>query len=526
MAKSVIEIEVNDAKFKAFAEAFNKFQASVSDVNKEIKNLGKSTNDTAEKGAKGFAKFRKELEGTYKAAKDTLSPFVKIASVTTQIATSVASTSFHLAKWAAFGAIGSGFGLGALAGSAVATRRTALGYGITPGGLRAARTAYGQFADSDELLSNIAATQFDPTKGAAYSVLGIRNQSQKSPIQLEAEVLRLMGDFWKRNKNNPAALELVSPLASPELGRRLAGLDPGEIEKQIKTQAALQIQYEKNDKGLRDFWQSLQEAGQKIETSLIGGLNRLGPALGKLATTIAGLISKFVESAQFDEVMGKLQNAIIRFVTYLTSDAFLADFEKFKNALRDLADIIFAVASMLKPLIAAPSKVAGGLGTFVKINPFTAPAYWGIKTAEYLGSPLSERNHNPGNLKVPGAKGAVFQQFASDEAGLAAMSRQLSLYYNRDKLDTIQSIISKYAPSSENDVAAYVNAVSKRMNVASGQHLNLNDPSVMSALISGMTKQENSRSNFTPQQIRVVIDNNTSANVHSSAAGLSTVNPQ
>jgi len=543
--KSVIEIDVNDAKFKAFADAFNKFQDAVGDVNKEMKNLGKGTTEVAEKGVKGFAKFRQELAAIQRSAKDTISPFVKIASVTTQIASSVAGATFNLAKWAAFGAVGTGFGLGALASAVVGTRREALGYGVSSGALRASRTAYGQFADADELLGNIASSQFDPTKASAYSVLGIRNQSKKSPVQLEGEILSVIGEFFKRNKQNPAALELVAPLANREQMQRMAGLDPGELKKAIENQSRLQAQYEKSDKGFRSFYQALQEAEQTIETSLIGGMDKLAPHLAKLSNTIAKIIQDFLDSPRFEQLMVKLGSQLERFIGYLTTPEFESDLGRLKTLVFDLADAMAAALSLIKPFV----KLVPHIGSSVaKSNPFTAALYFekkafdimtkpltgvhgfdmrgsfsGSSTADWLMRPMAERLHNPGNLKIPGHSGSRpedFQQFANDNAGLLAMKSQLGLYYNRDKLDTISSIVSKYAPRSENDTSAYIASVAKRSGFGAAQHLNLSDSSTMASLISAMTKQENSRSGFTPQQVKIVIDNNTSSNVNSSAAAL------
>jgi hypothetical protein len=76
-------------------------------------------------------------------------------------------------------------------------------------------------------------------------------------------------------------------------------------------------------------------------------------------------------------------------------------------------------------------------------------------------------NNNPGNLRFAGQPGATlgangFAKFPTLAAGIAAANRQLDLYATRG-VNTISKIISKWAPTSENDTAGYIAAVSKQL---------------------------------------------------------------
>ena len=99
--------------------------------------------------------------------------------------------------------------------------------------------------------------------------------------------------------------------------------------------------------------------------------------------------------------------------------------------------------------------------------------------------------NNPGNLRswggVPTERG--FAHFSSLNAGLKAMARQLHLYGIRGK-DTISSIISTYAPSSENNTQAYIADVARRMGVNPNTHLAMNNPQVMASLMRAMIMHE------------------------------------
>ena len=81
--------------------------------------------------------------------------------------------------------------------------------------------------------------------------------------------------------------------------------------------------------------------------------------------------------------------------------------------------------------------------------------------------PIGLRNNNPGNLRpsiIPwmgqtGSNGG-FCLFKDLSYGLRALAVDLSNKITSDGLDTIEDIITKYAPPSENDTESYILAVS------------------------------------------------------------------
>lgn len=112
------------------------------------------------------------------------------------------------------------------------------------------------------------------------------------------------------------------------------------------------------------------------------------------------------------------------------------------------------------------------------------------------------RNNNPGNLRSgagqSGTDSGGYAQFASMLDGYKAMVRQISMYRNAG-LENVASIISKWAPSNENDTRAYIQSVVASIQKDLGQgvsatsRLNLNDPKVMDSLIDAMIDHENGR---------------------------------
>jgi len=118
-----------------------------------------------------------------------------------------------------------------------------------------------------------------------------------------------------------------------------------------------------------------------------------------------------------------------------------------------------------------------------------------------------ERNNNPGNLNFAGQAGAMlegsggrFAKFQSAYDGLRAMARQLMLYAKRG-INSVEGIISTWAPSSENNTGAYVNSISSRLGVDPKAALNLQNPQVLSQLMNGIIHHENGRNIYSSELV-------------------------
>lgn len=112
--------------------------------------------------------------------------------------------------------------------------------------------------------------------------------------------------------------------------------------------------------------------------------------------------------------------------------------------------------------------------------------------------PIGYRCKNPGNLRYqmqwnwPGVTGIDdrgFAIFASPEDGIAAWIRQMRRYEKRGK-NTLATIIPTYAPAVENNVQAYITAVSKATGIAPDQPLDWNDRKQTIALMKAFTRHE------------------------------------
>lgn len=98
-----------------------------------------------------------------------------------------------------------------------------------------------------------------------------------------------------------------------------------------------------------------------------------------------------------------------------------------------------------------------------------------------MSLPRGIRNHNPLNIRRSEDqwKGLAevqtdgeFYQFVAPEWGWRAAFRLLTrTYYLKYHLDTIRQIVSRWAPSSENDTRAYIENVSRLTGIAPDQSL-------------------------------------------------------
>lgn len=111
------------------------------------------------------------------------------------------------------------------------------------------------------------------------------------------------------------------------------------------------------------------------------------------------------------------------------------------------------------------------------------------------------RNNNPGNIRPVSrnqANDGAFTIYRTPEEGWGALGKQLKAYANAG-LDNVASIISKYAPSSENNTGAYIQSVTADMSQRLGSdvgalsRLDLSDPRVLKALMQSITEHENFR---------------------------------
>lgn len=129
-------------------------------------------------------------------------------------------------------------------------------------------------------------------------------------------------------------------------------------------------------------------------------------------------------------------------------------------------------------------------------------------TAVYVGA-RGIRNNNPGNIR----KGTsawqgmaavqddnAFVKFISPVYGIRALAVLLKNYQKRYGLDTVEGIISRYAPPNENITGSYVKAVADAIGVNPRQRINVT--TYLPSLIPAIIKHENGTQPYPEDLIR------------------------
>lgn len=119
----------------------------------------------------------------------------------------------------------------------------------------------------------------------------------------------------------------------------------------------------------------------------------------------------------------------------------------------------------------------------------------------YQRLPRGYRNNNPLNIRYSSAnnwQGKVlpntdgsFEQFSSMAYGYRAALYLLRKYITNDKLTTVAGVISKWAPSNENNTSGYINRVCNTTGFLPGTELNPYNQTQMCRLVYAMAIVEN-----------------------------------
>lgn len=110
-----------------------------------------------------------------------------------------------------------------------------------------------------------------------------------------------------------------------------------------------------------------------------------------------------------------------------------------------------------------------------------------------------ELNNNPMNIRISNStwKGEIkghdsaFETFDTVENGIRAGAKLLLNYFDKYKLHTLHVIINRWAPSNENDTGAYINDVSRRMNIHPDAIIDLHNKDLMTSLVMAIIAHEN-----------------------------------
>ena len=124
------------------------------------------------------------------------------------------------------------------------------------------------------------------------------------------------------------------------------------------------------------------------------------------------------------------------------------------------------------------------------------------------------RNNNPGNIDyVPANKwrGQLppnpalekrFARFDTPENGIRALGKLIRTYQNKHGLKTVEQIIARWAPSTENNTRAYAEAVAKAIGVTPHVNIDVNAVTMLRPMVEAIIRHENGYDPYPSSVIR------------------------
>ena len=110
------------------------------------------------------------------------------------------------------------------------------------------------------------------------------------------------------------------------------------------------------------------------------------------------------------------------------------------------------------------------------------------------------RNNNPGNIRkskdlflgeIRPSADKSFKQFENMAYGYRAMFRILGNYVRHYKLDTLEKVITRWAPPKENNTNNYIKSVSEWSGVDKDSKVWIDNRQQMCSIVAAMSRMEN-----------------------------------
>ena len=345
--KSIIEVDINDDKFKAFKALYDDYKSALDEAPNAWKEATVGI-DEAEKSTKKLTETEKTREiRRKKDAAARKKDDVDTAKRWKEIGGFVASATAGLLKFASIGtglATGAGaFGLMKLANDASSLRRQSMGLGISPGALSATRVNYqSALSSSDSTLAAIRDAQSDAMKQGSFAALGIKNYQGRTADELLPELIRstqklvksapqgqmlnIAEAYGATNFFSPEDLTLFKKYSEQELSAMIAKSNQDKKELNTRDSALKSFQ------DLKKQWDRFSDSIEKTWTE---GLEPLTPALIKFSDSAATAFKVLMGSKEIEPILTRFGDGLVKVSTYISTPEFKKDFDDFKREVKD-----------------------------------------------------------------------------------------------------------------------------------------------------------------------------------------------
>lgn len=589
VAKSIVDIGVNDDKFVSFMEKFKEYQAALEELPEAWRGLAHGATDATKETAKAKAegdllakafsegasailsinsgldrltdsldranKSQEDFNKKARSSKGFLSDATKDAK---SLAGHIRDATTSLLSWGGIvglftGVLGVGglFGLNRLAATTGSQRFTSLGIGTSIGALDSTAINYQKaLGNPTGTLGAIRDSQMDLSKRWQFQAMGINNPDQ-DPAKLLPQLIRNARDIFVKNGSTlqgANAYGLTNFFSLDDLNRfkNMSDEEIDAMERRAQKDAKLLQITDQQARQWQDFNVQLDYSGQSIRNTFVRGLGPLTPQLSKLSDALAGAIDTVLQSPELGKWIDGLAGGIERFGKYLASPEFTKDVDSFMAGIEKLGALIGKVYDWVvgkTSISVADVKEGSSILSDKKVtDPETGKTYtpgseddprvWGwlkgvkrffssgdVKPVDPTpadvtakGRTIADRFNNPTNLRwaegygTHNTKSGDFAVFPTLDEGVLASAKQLQIFGTRG-INTISDIAKKWAPSNENDTEAYIRHLVKSTGIGAREALNLNDPSILAKLISGMSSKEGAGNRVSEDAVMQVFSN-------------------
>lgn len=402
VAKSIVDIDVNDDKFVAFMERFREYQSALDDlpeawrvaavgIGESSKQTEKAKGEAKELGAEfnavaeailtinsGIDRLNTNLEDSKKkqdefnkstrSAKGFLSDATKDAK---SLAGHIKEATASLLSWGGIvgiftGVLGVGglFGINRLAATTGAQRFTSLGLGTSIGALDSTAINYQKaLGNPAGTLGAIRDSQMDLSKRWTFQAMGINNPDQ-DPAKLLPQMIRNARDIFVQNGSTLQGAQahgLTNFFTLDDLNRfkNMSDEEITAMEKRAQQDARMLQITDQQARQWQDFNVQLDYSSQSIRNTFVRGLGPLTPQLSKLSDALAGAIDTVLKSPELGKWIDALARGIERFGNYLSSPEFTSDVLSFMDGVKRLGQSVSRLIDLFAGKISLSEFMSG-----------------------------------------------------------------------------------------------------------------------------------------------------------------------
>ncbi|HCS6515406.1 TPA: lytic transglycosylase domain-containing protein [Escherichia coli] len=402
VAKSIVDIDVNDDKFVAFMERFREYQSALDDlpeawrvaavgIGESSKQTEKAKGEAKELGAEfnavaeailtinsGIDRLNTNLEDSKKkqdefnkstrSAKGFLSDATKDAK---SLAWHIKEATASLLSWGGIvgiftGVLGVGglFGINRLAATTGAQRFTSLGLGTSIGALDSTAINYQKaLGNPAGTLGAIRDSQMDLSKRWTFQAMGINNPDQ-DPAKLLPQMIRNARDIFVQNGSTLQGAQahgLTNFFTLDDLNRfkNMSDEEITAMEKRAQQDARMLQITDQQARQWQDFNVQLDYSSQSIRNTFVRGLGPLTPQLSKLSDALSGAIDTVLKSPELGKWIDALARGIERFGNYLSSPEFTSDVLSFMDGVKRLGQSVSRLIDLFAGKISLSEFMSG-----------------------------------------------------------------------------------------------------------------------------------------------------------------------